>query len=67
MRDGLLYILAGVKAKHAMEGPGVWRDAKMLEKAMKGLGTKDTQLVYRWVSFAFLHSTLFASGACEWC
>ncbi|KIK69997.1 hypothetical protein GYMLUDRAFT_213006 [Collybiopsis luxurians FD-317 M1] len=47
MRQALLFIVDGVKSKHAMEGHGVWRDAKMLEKSMKGLGTKDKQLVRR--------------------
>lgn len=37
----------GAKAKH--DGRGFWRDAKLLEKSMAGLGTKDTQLIYRFV------------------
>jgi len=51
MRDTLLFIVNGAKPKHAMEGPGVWRDAKLLEKSMKGLGTKDKQLVRRLVRY----------------
>lgn len=47
MERALLYILHGVKSKR--DGNGVWRDAKMLEKTMAGLGTKDTQLIYRTV------------------
>lgn len=41
----LLFILHGVKQKR--DGQGIWRDAKLLEKTMAGLGTRDTQLVYR--------------------
>ncbi|KAG6839904.1 hypothetical protein C0991_010488 [Blastosporella zonata] len=44
-QDGLLYIVQGVKPKR--DGQGIWRDAKFLDKAMKGFGTKDKQLVYR--------------------
>ncbi|KAJ3719908.1 hypothetical protein C8R42DRAFT_672136 [Lentinula raphanica] len=52
MRQTLLFIVEGAKPKHAMEfGPGVWRDAKLLEKSMKGLGTKDKQLVRRIVRY----------------
>ncbi|KAJ3797112.1 hypothetical protein GGU11DRAFT_878107 [Lentinula aff. detonsa] len=52
MRQTLLFIVEGAKPKHAMEfGPGVWRDAKLLEKSMKGLGTKDKQLVRRVVRY----------------
>ncbi|KAJ4480339.1 hypothetical protein C8R41DRAFT_798870 [Lentinula lateritia] len=52
MRQTLLFILEGAKPKHSMEfGPGVWRDAKMLEKSMKGLGTKDKQLVRRIIRY----------------
>jgi annexin A7/11 len=43
MRQALLYIAHG--AKH--DGRGVWRDAKLLESAMAGLGTKDERLVWR--------------------
>lgn len=45
MRAGLLHIIAGAKPKHKQ--PGVWRDAKLIDKAMEGLGTKDKQLVWR--------------------
>jgi len=41
----LLHIVHGVKAKR--DGRGEWRDAKLLEKSMAGLGTRDAQLVYR--------------------
>ncbi|KAJ8522392.1 hypothetical protein ONZ45_g1041 [Pleurotus djamor] len=43
MRDALLYIAEGAKR----DGRGVWRDAKLMEKAMAGLGTKDERLVWR--------------------
>lgn len=45
LERGLLYILHGVKAKR--DGQGVWRDAKMLEATMAGMGTRDKQLIYR--------------------
>jgi len=45
MQEALLYIMHGVKPKR--DGQGIWRDAKMLEKTMAGLGTKDTMLIYR--------------------
>lgn len=44
-KSALLFILHGVKPKR--DGDGIWRDAKLLEKTMAGLGTKDTALVYR--------------------
>jgi len=47
MRAGLLYIVEGAKPKHASDGRGVWRDAKLLEKAMAGFGTQDAVLVWR--------------------
>jgi annexin A7/11 len=37
----------GAKSKH--DGQGFWRDAKLIEKSMAGLGTRDTQLIYRLV------------------
>ncbi|KAJ4467255.1 hypothetical protein J3R30DRAFT_3718159 [Lentinula aciculospora] len=52
MRQTLLFIVDGAKSKHAIEfGPGVWRDAKLLEKSMKGFGTKDKQLIRRIVRY----------------
>ncbi|KAF8971864.1 hypothetical protein BDZ97DRAFT_2025750 [Flammula alnicola] len=45
--EALLYIVHGVKPKRDQQG--YWRDAKLLEKSMAGLGTKDTQLIYRLV------------------
>ncbi len=47
VEHGLLFIVHGVKPKR--DGRGIWRDAKLLEKSMAGLGTKDQQLVYRLV------------------
>ncbi|KAF8799887.1 Annexin [Phlegmacium glaucopus] len=47
MEDSLLYIMHGAKPKR--DGQGFWRDAKLLEKSMKGMGTKDMQLIYRLV------------------
>lgn len=43
MKDALLYIVEGAKRNDG----GVWRDAKLLEKAMAGMGTKDERLVWR--------------------
>ncbi|KAF8881504.1 hypothetical protein BD779DRAFT_1546281 [Infundibulicybe gibba] len=45
MRDAFLHIVAGAKPKR--DKNGVWRDAKLLEASMKGMGTKDAQLVWR--------------------
>lgn len=45
LENALLYILHGVKAKR--DGQGIWRDAKLLEKTMAGLGTRDATLIYR--------------------
>lgn len=45
MKDALLYIAEGAKR----DGRGVWRDAKLLERSMAGLGTKDERLVWRCV------------------
>jgi len=45
LQDALLYAVEGGKR----DPQGIWRDAKMLEKAMSGAGTKDYQLVYRMV------------------
>ncbi|KXN84969.1 Annexin A7 [Leucoagaricus sp. SymC.cos] len=48
MKQGLLYIIHGVKSKRNRTEPfGTWRDAKLLEKAMAGAGTNDKALVYR--------------------
>ncbi|PPR03114.1 hypothetical protein CVT24_012417 [Panaeolus cyanescens] len=41
----LLHIVQGIKPKR--DGQGRWRDAKLLEKSMAGLGTRTTQLSYR--------------------
>ena len=46
MRSALLHIIKGAKR----DGNGAWRDAKLLEQSMAGIGTKDFQLVYRYVS-----------------
>jgi annexin A7/11 len=43
MKEGLEFIAEGIKD----EGDGVQRDAGELMKAMKGLGTKDTWLIWR--------------------
>ncbi|KAF5376213.1 hypothetical protein D9615_008505 [Tricholomella constricta] len=45
MRDSLLHIVEGVKPKR--DGNGIWRDAKLIDKAMVGFGTRDTELVWR--------------------
>lgn len=45
IQSSLLYIMHGAKSKR--DGRGFWRDAKLLEKSMAGLGTRDTQLTYR--------------------
>lgn len=45
MKEALLYIVEGAKKNDG----GAHRDAKYLEKAMAGMGTKDEQLVYRLV------------------
>ena len=47
IEESFLYIMHGAKPKR--DGQGIWRDAKMLEKSMAGLGTRDQQLIYRWV------------------
>ncbi|KJA28323.1 hypothetical protein HYPSUDRAFT_33665 [Hypholoma sublateritium FD-334 SS-4] len=47
IETGLLFIVHGVKPKRDQQG--IWRDAKLLEKSMAGLGTKDVQLIYRLV------------------
>ena len=43
----------GAKSKH--DGQGFWRDAKLLEKSMAGLGTKDTQLIYLFVPLSLAY------------
>jgi annexin A7/11 len=48
MRSALLHIVSGAKPKR--DGFGVWRDMKLMEKAMKGMGTDDERLVYRYVN-----------------
>jgi len=45
MRAGLLHIVEGAKPKRDMQG--IWRDAKLIDKAMVGMGTRDIQLVWR--------------------
>ncbi|KAG6916109.1 hypothetical protein DXG01_008383 [Tephrocybe rancida] len=47
VRTALLFVAEGVKRKR--DGKGIWRDAKLIDKAMVGFGTKDKQLVYRMV------------------
>lgn len=47
METSLLYVMHGAKSKR--DGQGIWRDAKLIEKSMAGLGTRDTQLIYRFV------------------
>ncbi|KAL0571115.1 hypothetical protein V5O48_010847 [Marasmius crinis-equi] len=47
MREVLLYYVHGANHKHINEGHGVWRDAKLLEASMKGMGTKDADLLRR--------------------
>jgi hypothetical protein len=56
LETSLLYVMHGAKSKR--DGQGIWRDAKLLEKSMAGLGTRDTQLIYRFVSFS-LHCWFF--------
>jgi hypothetical protein len=48
----LLYLMHGAKSKR--DGQGIWRDAKLIEKSMAGLGTKDAQLIYRFVLLLLL-------------
>ncbi|KAG6830743.1 hypothetical protein H0H87_007220 [Tephrocybe sp. NHM501043] len=45
--DALKYIIESVKPKR--DGRGIWRDAKLIHKTMKGAGTNDTALIYRLV------------------
>lgn len=47
MKAGFLHIVHGAKPKR--DGTGIWRDAKLLDKAMVGLGTRDKELVWRMV------------------
>jgi len=47
LESSLLYVMHGAKSKR--DGQGIWRDAKLIEKSMAGLGTRDTQLIYRLV------------------
>ena len=51
MEFSLLFLMHGAKSKR--DGQGCWRDAKLMEKSMAGLGTRDAQLIYRFVSFFF--------------
>ena len=48
MQSALLHIVKGVKPKRAQYGEGVWRDAKLIEQSMKGLGTDDLALMSRY-------------------
>ena len=52
MESSLLYLMHGAKAKR--DGQGIWRDAKLIEKSMAGLGHRDTQLTYRFVYFSLI-------------
>jgi hypothetical protein len=45
-------------AKSKRDGQGIWRDAKLIEKSMAGLGTRDAQLIYRFVLLLFIVSFL---------
>lgn len=47
MKTALLHIVEGAKPKR--DGQGVWRDAKLIDKAMVGFGTRDNELVWRYV------------------
>lgn len=50
MREALMHIVQGVEVKHsssAQQDTTIWRDAKLIEKAMAGMGTKDAQLIWR--------------------
>ncbi|KAJ3993898.1 hypothetical protein F5050DRAFT_1677459 [Lentinula boryana] len=47
MKNSLLYIVNAANPKRINEGPGVWRDVKLLEATMKGMGTKDDLLIRR--------------------
>ncbi|EAU92492.1 hypothetical protein CC1G_00711 [Coprinopsis cinerea okayama7 len=46
-KNALLYILHGLKPKRGVEQASIWRDAKLIEKTMAGLGTNESRLVYR--------------------
>ena len=52
LETSLLYVMHGAKSKR--DGQGIWRDAKLIEKSMAGLGTRDAQLIYRFVLFLLL-------------
>ncbi|KAJ7594256.1 hypothetical protein C8J56DRAFT_926298 [Mycena floridula] len=47
IKTALLHVVNGAKQKRLGMGEGVHRDAKLLEKAMAGLGTKDPELIWR--------------------
>ncbi|KIK66336.1 hypothetical protein GYMLUDRAFT_93600 [Collybiopsis luxurians FD-317 M1] len=47
MRTTLLYIANAANPKRINEGAGVWRDVKLLEDTMEGMGTSDDMLVRR--------------------
>ncbi|KAG6901483.1 hypothetical protein C0995_011246 [Termitomyces sp. Mi166 len=45
MQDALLHIYKGTDPKH--DQPTIYRDAKLIHKAMKGFGTRDHELIWR--------------------
>ncbi|KAF8064858.1 hypothetical protein FPV67DRAFT_1500437 [Lyophyllum atratum] len=47
MKAGFLHIVHGAKPKR--DKTGIWRDAKLVDKAMVGFGTRDNELVWRMV------------------
>ncbi|KAJ3900752.1 hypothetical protein F5879DRAFT_925190 [Lentinula edodes] len=46
-KSTLLHIVTAANPKHITDGPRVWRDVKLLEATMKGMGTKDDLLIRR--------------------
>ena len=57
-------------AKSKRDGQGIWRDAKLIEKSMAGLGTRDTQLIYRFVlllSLVVWFSSFFTDNYIPYC
>ena len=47
MKEALLYIVNGAE-HYAKYGPGVWRGAQLIYRAMEVKGTNDKQLVWRY-------------------